>query len=123
MRETGVQSLGREDLLEKQMVTHSSIFPENPMDGGVWWVIVHGVAKSRTRLNDFTFSFLMLPRQRSLVGYGRILAVRFGWVLPLSGALLEEALPPPETRQRGGGSRLSWGRRPAERDAKPGYRL
>ena len=28
---------------------------ENSMDGGVWWVIVHGVTKSRTRLSDFTF--------------------------------------------------------------------
>ena len=27
---------------------------ENPMDGGAWWATVHGVAKSRTRLNDFT---------------------------------------------------------------------
>ena len=27
----------------------------NPMDGGAWQVTVHGVAKSRTRLNDFTF--------------------------------------------------------------------
>ena len=27
---------------------------ENPMDGGTWWATVHGVAKSRTRLNDFT---------------------------------------------------------------------
>ena len=25
---------------------------ENPMDGGAWWTIVHGVAKSRTRLSD-----------------------------------------------------------------------
>ena len=29
---------------------------ENPMDGGAWWAAVHGVAKSRTRLNDFTFT-------------------------------------------------------------------
>ena len=28
---------------------------ENPMDGGAWWAAVHGVAKSRTRLSDFTF--------------------------------------------------------------------
>ena len=28
---------------------------ENPMDGGAWWAAVHGVAKSRTRLKDFTF--------------------------------------------------------------------
>ena len=27
---------------------------ENPMDGGAWWATVHGIAKSRTRLNDFT---------------------------------------------------------------------
>ena len=30
---------------------------ENPMDGGVWWAMVHGVAKSRTRLSDLTFTF------------------------------------------------------------------
>ena len=28
---------------------------ENPMDRGVWWAVVHGVAKSRTQLSDFTF--------------------------------------------------------------------
>ena len=30
---------------------------ENPMDGGAWWASVHGVAKSRTGLSDFTFTF------------------------------------------------------------------
>ena len=30
---------------------------ENPMDGGAWQAAVHGVAKSRTRLSDFTFTF------------------------------------------------------------------
>ena len=29
---------------------------ENPMDREAWWAIVHGVAKSQTRLNDFTFT-------------------------------------------------------------------
>ena len=33
---------------------------ENPMDGGAWWATVHGVAKSRTRLSDFTFTFMTL---------------------------------------------------------------
>ena len=28
---------------------------ENPMDGGAWWATVHGVAKSQTRLSNFTF--------------------------------------------------------------------
>ena len=30
---------------------------ENPMEGGAWWAAVHGVAKSQTRLSDFTFTF------------------------------------------------------------------
>ena len=30
--------------------------PGNPTDRGAWWAIVHGVAKSRTRLSDFTFT-------------------------------------------------------------------
>ena len=31
---------------------------ENPVDGGAWWATVHGVAKSRTRLSDFTWVFI-----------------------------------------------------------------
>ena len=30
---------------------------ENPMERGAWWATVHGVAKSWTRLSDFTFTF------------------------------------------------------------------
>ena len=30
---------------------------ENPMDRGAWWATVHGVAKSQTRLSNFTFTF------------------------------------------------------------------
>ena len=32
---------------------------ENSMDGGAWWATVHGVAKSRTRISDFTFTFIL----------------------------------------------------------------
>ena len=56
MQETRVRSLGREDPLEKENGTplqYSCL--ENPMEGGAWWATVHGVAKSRTRLSDFTF--------------------------------------------------------------------
>ena len=35
----------------------SIILQENPMDGGAWWAAVHGVAKNRTRLSNFTFTF------------------------------------------------------------------
>ena len=34
---------------------------ENSMDGGAWWAAVHGVAKSQTRLSDFTFTFHFHP--------------------------------------------------------------
>ena len=27
---------------------------ENPMDRGTWWATIHGVAKSQTRVSDFT---------------------------------------------------------------------
>ena len=30
---------------------------ENPMDRGAWWATVHGVAKHRTQLSDFPFTF------------------------------------------------------------------
>ena len=33
---------------------------ENPMDRGAWWATVHGVAKSWTRLSDFTSLFTSL---------------------------------------------------------------
>ena len=36
---------------------------ENPMDGGAWQASVHGVAKSRTRLRDFHFTFMDWRRQ------------------------------------------------------------
>ena len=48
---------------------------ENPMDGGVWWAAVHGVAKSQTRLSNFTFTFHFgesekeFHGQRNLAGY------------------------------------------------------
>ena len=39
---------------------------ENPMDRGAWWAAVHGVAKSRTRLSDFTYFHFSL----SCIGEG-----------------------------------------------------
>ena len=57
MRETRVQSLGREDLLEKEMATHSSTtvwkIPWTEEPGRLH--VVHEVAKSRTRLSNFTY--------------------------------------------------------------------
>ena len=36
----------------------------NPRDGGAWSTAVHGVAKNRTRLSDFTFTFPFMPWSR-----------------------------------------------------------
>ena len=44
---------------------------ENPMDRGAWWATVHGVAKSRTQLSDFTSLTTFL--EKDLVAYIRIL--------------------------------------------------
>ena len=46
MQETWVWSLSREDPLEKEMATHSSILAwEIAWKGEAWWAIVHGVTK------------------------------------------------------------------------------
>ena len=56
--------------MEKEKATRSSILAwrtpwmENPMDGEAWWAAVHGVAKSRTRLSNFTFAFTCRPRRK-----------------------------------------------------------
>ena len=53
MQETWVQSLGREDPLEKGMATHSSILAWRiPMDRGAWRATVHVVAKELDTLSD-----------------------------------------------------------------------
>ena len=47
---------------EKAMTPYSCL--ENPMDRGAWWAAVHGVAKSRTWLSDFTFTFTLMYWRR-----------------------------------------------------------
>ena len=40
---------------------------ENPMDGGIWWAIVHEVTKSWTRLGDFThFTSPYIPKYNTV---------------------------------------------------------
>ena len=53
---------------------------ENPMDGGAWWVAVHGVAKSRTQLSDFTFTFHFDALEKDMATHSSVLAWRIqGW--------------------------------------------
>ena len=59
-QEMQVQALGLEELLEKEMETHSSILAWKripPMDRGAWWATSQKAAKSRTQLSDFAFTF------------------------------------------------------------------
>ena len=47
------------------MAPHSSTLAwKTPMDREAWWAAVHGVTKSRTRLSDFTFTFMHWRRKR-----------------------------------------------------------
>ena len=45
--------------LEKEIASHSSTLAWKipGRDGGAWWATVHGVAKSWTRLSNFTLTF------------------------------------------------------------------
>ena len=49
---------------------------ENPMDGGAWWAAVYGVAKSRTRLSDFTFTFHLHALEKVMATHSSVLAWR-----------------------------------------------
>ena len=68
MRETQVRSLGREDPLEKEVATHSSILAwKIPWTEEPGRLTVHGVAKSQTGLSDFTLG-RRLPYQGGAQG-------------------------------------------------------
>ena len=54
---------------------------ENPMDGGAWWAAVHGVAKSLTRLSDFTFSFHFHTLKKEMATHSSVLV----WKIPRTG--------------------------------------
>ena len=49
---------------------------ENPMDRGAWWATVHGVAKSRTQLSDFTFTFQFHALEKEMAAHSSIRAWR-----------------------------------------------
>ena len=46
------------------------------MDGGAWWDVVQGVAKSRTRLSDFTFTFHFHALEKEMATHSSVLAWR-----------------------------------------------
>ena len=54
---------------------------ENLLDRGAWWATVHGVAKSWTRLSDFTFTFHFHALEREMATHSSVLA----WRIPGTG--------------------------------------
>ena len=54
------------------------------MDRGAWWAVVLGVAKSWTRLSDFTFTFHFPALEKEMATHSSILA----WRIPGTGGLV-----------------------------------
>ena len=69
-------------MMEKAMATHSSTLAwTNPMDGGAWWAAVDGVAQSRMRLSDFSFTFDFHALEKEMATHSSVLA----WRIPGTG--------------------------------------
>ena len=49
---------------------------ENPMDRGAWWAAVHGVAKSRRQLSNFSFTFPFHALEKEMATHSSVLAWR-----------------------------------------------
>ena len=54
---------------------------ENLVNGGAWWAAVHGVAKSRTRLSNFTFTVHFHALEKEMATHSSVLA----WRIPGTG--------------------------------------
>jgi len=54
------------------------------MDGGAWWAAVHGVARSRTQLSDFTLFFHFHALEKEMATHSSVLA----WRIPGTGSLV-----------------------------------
>ena len=51
------------------------------MDRGAWWAAVHEVAKSQTRLSDFTLTFHFYALEKEMATHSNVLA----WRIPGTG--------------------------------------
>ena len=54
---------------------------ENPVDGGAWWAAGHGVTKSQTQRNNFTFTFHFHALEKEMATHSSVLV----WRIPGTG--------------------------------------
>ena len=66
------------------MAPHSSTLAWKTIDGGAWKAAVHVVAKSRTQLSDFSFTFYFHALEKEMVTHSSVLA----WRIPGIGGLV-----------------------------------
>ena len=88
---TGGEAPPRPHLQQKEGDNHTVALPhgtplqysclENPMDGGAWWAVDHGVTRSRTRLSDFTLFFHFHALEKEMATHSSVLA----WRIPGTG--------------------------------------
>ena len=56
------------------MATHCTTLAWKILEGGGWYVTVHGVAKSRTRLSNLTFTFQFHALEKEMATHSSVLA-------------------------------------------------
>ena len=80
--------------MEKAVAPHSSTLAwKNLMDGGAWWAAVHGVARSWTRLSDFTFTFHSHALEKeTATTHSSILTWRIPWTEELGWLIVHGVL-------------------------------
>ena len=81
MWETRVLSLGWEDPLEKKWQSTPVFLPGKAHGRRRLVAAVHGVAKSQTRLSDFTFTFHFHALEKEMATHSSVLA----WRIPGTG--------------------------------------
>ena len=66
---------------EKAMAPTAVLLPGTSMDGGAWWAAAHGVARSWTRLSNFTFTFHFHALEKEMATHSSVRA----WRIPGTG--------------------------------------
>ena len=77
-----LQQLGLYPILtiawRRQWHPTQALLPGKSHGGRAWWAAVHGVAKSRTRLSNFTFTFHFHALEKEMAAHSSVLA----WGIP-----------------------------------------